>query len=55
MIFESDHIGCEAGWRGFRSSCYFIPRDADGNRKTWGEARAMCEGKVKFHDITDPV
>ena len=43
MIFESDHIGCEAGWKGFRNSCYYIPKNANQNRKTWGDAQGICQ------------
>ena len=42
MIFESDHIGCEAGWKGFRNSCYYIPKNANQNRKSWGDAQGIC-------------
>ena len=43
MIFESDHIGWEAGWKGFRNSCYYIPKNANQNIKTWAEAQGICE------------
>ena len=42
MIFESDHIGCEAGWKGFRNSCFRIPKD-HANVVSWSEAKTICE------------
>merc|ERR1711892_644830 len=42
MIFESDHIGCEAGWKGFRNTCFRIPAD-HGSTVTWSEAKTICE------------
>ena len=43
MIFESDFLGCEDGWRKYRESCYYVPGNANANRKTWYEAEAICE------------
>ena len=42
MIFESDHIGCEAGWKGFRDRCFRIPKD-HASVLTWSEAKTICE------------
>lgn len=43
MFFESDHIGCEAGWKGYRNSCYRIPKNANQNRKSWSDAQNICK------------
>ena len=43
MIFESDFLGCEAGWSKYRDSCYYIPANAAQNSKTWAQSQGICE------------
>ncbi|CBY39582.1 unnamed protein product, partial [Oikopleura dioica] len=42
MIFQSDHLGCEEGWKKYRDVCFYQPARANSNKKRFAEARAIC-------------
>ena len=45
FIFQSDHLGCEDGWRMYREYCYFIPRHDVDEDMNWYGAREACQAK----------
>ena len=47
FIFEGDFLGCENGWRGFRNSCYNLPRGSGDQYPmvTWNEAVERCNSQ----------
>nr|XP_039269898.1 uncharacterized protein LOC120344668 isoform X2 [Styela clava] len=41
FIFQGDHLGCPAGWDGWKDWCYYTPRMS--TKFNWADSRQYCQ------------